>query len=294
MLCNRTLTLSCALALTSAAWAQTWVSATSGNDSNACTRTAPCKTFQRAVNVTPAWSEVHVMDAGEYGPVTISQAVTIDGGNLGTILATTGDALVVNAGSGAVVQIRNLAIHGDGATMGVEFVSGAQLLLENVKVNGFGGSCVIAEVGGSADLVIKDSSIDNCSNAGINLQNSTNLSVEISNTQVHFANTGLYAYAGKVTVSGSSFSGPMYGSNSWGVYTPTNGIATVMLDNCVLSNYAYAVYAVTGTIQANRSTFANNTTALIYSPGVQLISNGNNSFSNNGTNGSFTSTVSLQ
>jgi hypothetical protein len=57
---------------------RTFVSA-AGNDSNPCSFTAPCRHFQAAVNVTSAGGEVDALDPAGYGPITISQAITIEG-----------------------------------------------------------------------------------------------------------------------------------------------------------------------------------------------------------------------
>ena len=93
--------LSCAMALTTAAFSQTWVSNT-GSNSNPCTMAAPCLTFQRAVNVTPAWGQVRVLNAGDYGSVTITQAIRIDGGGLVSNVTTSGSSITVNTPAGSV------------------------------------------------------------------------------------------------------------------------------------------------------------------------------------------------
>ena len=56
--------------------ARTFV-ASYGNDSNPCTFGSPCKTFQQAVNVVAAGGEVTAIDSAGFGPITITQAVTI-------------------------------------------------------------------------------------------------------------------------------------------------------------------------------------------------------------------------
>lgn len=61
-----------------------WVAST-GSDSNPCTRQEPCATFQGALSKTPSGGEVHVVDAADYGPVNVTFPVTIDGGNLATL-----------------------------------------------------------------------------------------------------------------------------------------------------------------------------------------------------------------
>src|SRR6059036_2934404 len=70
------------LAISSVAQAQatrTWVSGV-GDDANPCSRTAPCKTFAGAISKTAAGGEIDALDPGGYGTVTITKAITIDGG----------------------------------------------------------------------------------------------------------------------------------------------------------------------------------------------------------------------
>src|ERR1700682_3750278 len=72
----------CFCAMTSAAQAQatrTWVSGV-GDDANPCSRTAPCKTFAGAISKTAAGGEIDALDPGGFGTLTITKAITIDGG----------------------------------------------------------------------------------------------------------------------------------------------------------------------------------------------------------------------
>ena len=300
MIETRALLLSCAVTLASSAYAQTWVSASAGNDTNTCTRSLPCKTFARAVTETPAWGQVSVLDPGDYGSVTITQPMTIDGGNLASNVATSGTAITVAAASGAVVQLRNLSLHGDGASVGINFTGGGQLVVENVKINGFGGWCMgVALTGsGTSDVVIKDTSIDNCSTGGISMYAYGTLTAEITNTHVHYANQGLQSSNGYITVSGSSFSSPTTGGSGSGIATSTAGFGTppfIMVDNCEISGWEVGVEVNSGgTVQLSRSALSSNTYGVFATSGATVISNGNNSFLNNTTIGTFTRTVALQ
>jgi hypothetical protein len=58
---------------------RTWVSGV-GDDVNPCSRTAPCKTFAGAISKTATGGEISVLDPGGFGAVTITKAITIDGG----------------------------------------------------------------------------------------------------------------------------------------------------------------------------------------------------------------------
>src|SRR6187401_3348148 len=54
-----------------------WV-ASNGNDSNACTRVAPCASLAGALAKTGANGEITCADSANYGLVSITQSVTID------------------------------------------------------------------------------------------------------------------------------------------------------------------------------------------------------------------------
>src|SRR5204863_3525834 len=76
---------------------RTWVSGV-GDDVNPCSRTAPCKTFAGAISKTAEGGEIDPLDPAGYGTVTITKAMTIDGGTgsgWGSILAS-GVASAVN------------------------------------------------------------------------------------------------------------------------------------------------------------------------------------------------------
>lgn len=73
----------------------------SGNDSNPCTLTSPCASFQAALNTTAAGGEVICLNTGDFGNfegsgnigIVISQSVSIvcEGANRGTMLTAGGN-----------------------------------------------------------------------------------------------------------------------------------------------------------------------------------------------------------
>jgi hypothetical protein len=65
----------------------TFVSVT-GSDSNACTQTKPCLTFQHAYSVTSAGGVIDALTGGDFGSLVIVQSVTINGNGLATIQET--------------------------------------------------------------------------------------------------------------------------------------------------------------------------------------------------------------
>src|SRR3981189_1891998 len=106
-----TLPLTCVIIclLTIAAHAQatrTWVSGV-GDDANPCSRTAPCKTFAGAISKTAPGGEIDALDPGGFGALTITKAITIDGGGgqVASVLVsgTNGIVIVANASTDTVI-----------------------------------------------------------------------------------------------------------------------------------------------------------------------------------------------
>src|SRR5262245_13598621 len=140
MICNLA-EMAILLAVTALAQAQatrTWVSGV-GDDANPCSRTAPCKTFAGAISKTATGGEINVLDPGGFGTVTITKAITIDGGhNMAGVLVSGTNAIIVNAPATATVVLRNLQVDGLGTGLsGIKFLGGGALHVEHTTVSGF-------------------------------------------------------------------------------------------------------------------------------------------------------------
>ena len=130
--------------LMSAQASRTWVSGV-GDDANPCSRTAPCKTFAGAISKTAAGGEIDALDPAGYGALTITKAITIDGGGgqVASVLVAGTNGIVVQANAASdVVILRNLRINGisqsgNGGINGVRFLSGKDLNIENCFIFGF-------------------------------------------------------------------------------------------------------------------------------------------------------------
>ena len=86
---------------TAAATAQRTFVASTGSDVDPCSVTQPCRGFARAMTQTAADGEIVVLDSAGYGPVTITQGVSI--------IAPAGIyAGVTNGGGDGVVVTRTL------------------------------------------------------------------------------------------------------------------------------------------------------------------------------------------
>src|SRR5579864_2804676 len=106
---------------------RTWVSGV-GDDANPCSRTAPCKTFAGAISKTAPGGEIDALDPGGFGALTITKAITIDGGGgqVASVLVSGTNGIVVQAGANDTVILRNLGIDGvnRAGLNGIRFISG--------------------------------------------------------------------------------------------------------------------------------------------------------------------------
>jgi len=187
---------SCALALVSAivlalcaipanaASNRTWVSGI-GNDSNPCTRTQPCATFQTAYNNTAAGGEIDCLDAGDFGGtagpsgyllITQSVSIVCDGVSNGGILATGQNVAISIVGtSGTVVYLSGLDLNGLGQELnfglnGVYVTSGSTVYIVHSTIRNFRGPGVLVESNTNPTRVfVKDSVIVN-NGGGVSVQ----------------------------------------------------------------------------------------------------------------------------
>jgi len=116
-----------------------FVSARSGNNANACDNiNTPCQTFAGAVLQLNPGGEAIVLDSGGYGPVTITQSLTIEAppGVLAFIHPAAGDAITVNAGPTDVVVLRGLVLNG-GPNFGILVNTAGTVHIENCVISAF-------------------------------------------------------------------------------------------------------------------------------------------------------------
>ena len=120
---------------------RTFVSNTgvSGNTALGCSAASPCDTFAHALSVTNAGGEINCLNAGEFGPVTITQEVTIncESTSNGGITTSGANAIVVNtAGSVSLIGLDINGMNVAGGN-GVAIVSSGSVNIRNCKIHGF-------------------------------------------------------------------------------------------------------------------------------------------------------------
>jgi hypothetical protein len=274
------------LSMASLAQAQatrTWVSGV-GDDANPCSRTAPCKTFAGAISKTAASGEINVLDVGGFGAVTITKAITIDGGgSFASILASLTNGIIVNAGAGDVITLRNLSIDGAGNGIdGIRYLAGGIVNVENVVIFRFTQHGINVSKSAGGALNVTNTTITNCggSQGGIRINTSAAVVAgSIDRTRVHNCGFGVLAESGvRATVRDSDLS-----SNTTGIQVNTG--SEVNVDTSLFAYSSTGLLSNGGLLRLSNNTVINNGTGLATLGGGQIVSFGNNNVTGNISDG---------
>lgn len=268
---------------------RTWVS-TSGSDTNPCTRAAPCRNFDAAINAVDAGGEVVVIESGGYGPFTVTKSVSIltPPGLLGAVAPTSGAGITIDAGPADSVVLRGLSIGSFGATRGIHFLAGGSLHAYDLLVRRFNiaGLHQIAP----STLVVRDS---------VFLGNGSALWIDSATEGAHallervsFEENDLYGLElrdnGRVVAKSCSVIG---GDNGLVAGPDSGGTAQLDVESCVIMNTATALKAGfgngTATIRVSNSTITDNEFATAVTEPSVILSRGNNSADGNVSGPSF-------
>jgi hypothetical protein len=236
--------ISCAIGLvlltigTTFAAQRTFVSG-AGNDANPCSLVAPCRGFAAAVAQTAAGGEVVVLDSAGYGPVTITQSVSLiapPGVYAGISVFSPDNGVTVN-GAGIDVVLRGLSINGQGGNTGIEFTNGNSLSVENCIVSGMTQRGFEATATG-ATMYVKDSEFRRNGFSGMRFAAALEATVDRVRIEAN-GSSGLFAEMGaSVSVSNSIVSG----NGGDGIAAFSNGGTTrlAVVDSVVTSQLSDA------------------------------------------------------
>jgi hypothetical protein len=270
---------------------RTWVSGV-GNDANPCSRTAPCKTFAGAISKTAEGGEIDALDPGGYGTLTITKAITIDGGTgdgWASVLASGVPGFTVNVTGGthvndAVVIVRNVSFDGisqspsAAGTHAINYIKAAQLSVENCVFENFGTGGITENLGSTGILRVNDCSFDNV-NTGILVTTSSGFaSAQIDHCRFNALASGVNTTSSAfVTISNCNFA-QTSGANG-GVRA--NSGCQVNVTNSMFASNNIGANNAGGIIRLSNNDFYNNTTAI---NGAAESAN-NNRFRGNTTDG---------
>jgi hypothetical protein len=284
----------CAAPVQAAGVARTFVSA-AGSDSNNCANVAtPCRHFAAAFAATATNGEIYVLDPANYGSLTITHAVSIQGHGWGSIAPVSGgNGITINATSTDDVNLDGLTIDGTGlAGNGIVFNSGKSLTVENCVVRNMGGHGLqfYSTATTTQILAVSNSYFNDNAGNGIVIEplSSGAITAAIDRTEFHDnANIGLFVYAvngtGPVSVAvtdsiaanGDSFNG----NTGFDVESATNhSVSNLSLTHSLAVGNAIGVAAGSSnaTLWLAQSTVTGNATGYSASNGGVIKSYGDN------------------
>jgi hypothetical protein len=264
------------------AQSQTWVS-TLGNDLNACSRTAPCKTFDVASSKTAEGGTISAIDSGDFGAIAITKSITVDGAGVQARL----NAVLISAAADDIVILRNLSMSGFSQNNdGIQILSAAQVHIQNVTLENYRNNGIISSAAG--EVFITDTTVQNVPSQGIYIRSGR---ASLNRVTTHGNGVGvLVGAAGKVTIKDSLASG-----NEIGFGAAYASASELSLEDCVTSHNRYGVLATAGaTVELSNVSVLHDTIGLYNGGTGFLVSFGNNRFAGNDTDGYFTSGAVLR
>ena len=278
---------------------RTWVSGV-GDDVNPCSRTAPCKTFAGAISKTAVGGEIDCLDPGGFGAVTITKSLTIDcSSTFGSVLAAGTNGINVN-GSGITVNLRGLSINGVGTGLiGINFISGAALNIDNVNVMNFnsGSAIGILFAPNAANTVLQVNNSYITSNGvapstggGIVVQPAVGgiAVVAISNGRINNNSDGVKANSTNGAVVMSVRDSTLAANRGSGINSAAGNPIAVMVDrDTISSNFQNGVRSSGGNslVRIFNSSIFGNATGVAAAAGGAVRSYKNNAINGNGVDG---------
>ncbi len=245
----------------------TWVSAT-GNDANSGTAVSPYADFATAVANTALGGMVSVLGPGDYGPVTITQSITIDGTNGGSIgFAGDGEAIYISAGSNANIVLRNLTIDGGGTGSDAIFIASAgttnviNVVIDGCHLEGFADIGVGLGSESPMYVTVKNTTIQGGELGVRTFQNGTAAPVtnydhvSLDHVTIEGATVaGVFTRNGNLDISNSNIAGTI-GAGAAGIQADT--YATLNVQNSMITSNTDGVC-----IYSNSTAIINNTTVV--------------------------------
>ena len=272
--------------------------ASTGSDLNPCSRQAPCRGFQAAVNAVAPGGEVVALDSAGYGPFTIDRSVIVSADGVHAALSiVNGTGINLNTAATDVVVLRNLTI-----------VSTPESLNRAIDALGFIGAlfvehCTFANTStgvnfepasSPAEVHVTDSTFRDITGHGVAVLGAGVTAIVSDSTFEKLTGAGVLATAGgQALVRRSTVSGC---AGAIGGFAAFSGSATVnVIDSVTAGNSVGVSSEGTGsTVRVSNTTITNNTTGLVTGPGATLVSMTGNHLAGNGTDGSFSSSIPAQ
>lgn len=232
-----------------------------------------------------------MLDPGGFGALTITKAITINGGGeLASVLVSGTNAIVIAAGPTDTVILRNLEFNGIGTGVdGVLIQSAGTVIIDHSTFEGFANNDVELNVTSPTYVVMQDSTITGGAK-GVVIDGTSGpgpVTALLKNVTIQGTGTALQTLRGHIDVTHSIFQ-----NNA--AYGALASVGTINLEDSIFSFNGTAVQAQTAAqVVVSNVDFFNNTVG-IGSGGGSVGSAGNNRKVDNSTPGAPNFTIMVQ
>ena len=268
---------------------------TNGNNASDCANPlTPCLTFVGALAQVNPGGEVIAEATGGYGPLNVTQAVTISGPP--GVVIYSGLQVVVNA-PGATVVLRGLTVDGTGAgANGILVQAVGSLFVESCVLTGFTGTGATGSgiyMTASGNLFVKDTLIRGNGNEGIWIIPASG-TVKASINHCRIEGNQFFGLVSELGVQATVQNSVASGNGSAGFLAENGG--EINIENCVAANNGTGIESdgAGTTTRVSDTTVTDNGNGLVAMTTGALLSRGNNTVEGNTTNGAFTSTYTAK
>jgi len=265
--------------------ARTFVSA-AGSDSNNCANVAtPCRHLAAAYAATAPNGEIYVLDPANYGSLTITGPVSIEGHGWASIAPVANSAAITINAPGATDKINIIGVVLDGTalvnTNGIVFNSGGSLTVRDSVIRNFSNDGIhfVPNSTELSQLFVSSTLVSDNTGTGINIDpagsGTTNGVLDHVQMENNAAN-GLIAQTSTQTITLALTDSVSANNGSDGIKSSSSGGSVyVVLRNCTVANNASDGLQATGplsNIYVSRSTIMGNNVATSASTSGQVTS----------------------
>ncbi len=279
-----------------------WVSPV-GNDANICSEASPCASFQGAINKGSV-SQINCLASGSYGEVLIATSLTIDcgSGNVGNIVNSSASAITISTTAAATIILRHLALNGLASNSSISginatsFFSGT-LVVEDCMMHGYhnGFGIFFNPISGRGLLQVSNSQMfDNHDGISVFPASGQIASVTLNKVELVTNLSDGLVLVGPGIVAGT-MRDSVAGENNEGVFASASQVFFTVEELSIVDNLlnGIATNSAGSAIKVAASTIGGNGTGVLASSG-SIVSFGDNHISDNGSDGTFTSTKALK
>jgi hypothetical protein len=276
--------------------ARTFVSA-AGNDSNNCTNVmTPCRHLAAAYAATAPNGEIYVLDPANYGSLTITGPVSIEGHGWASIAPVSGNpAITINAPSATdKINIIGVVLDGTGlsGTTGIQFLSGGSLNVRDSTIRNFASDGIYFAASGSTRLSVSNTLISDNGGNGIDFTpagSGTSIGVLDHVDMENNGNDGLVVstVSSTLTINVTVSDSVIANNGSAGIADVSGGGApvNVMVRNSTIANNSFGLTAQStgATVRVTRSTITGNATGWATPSSGTVLSYADNNIDGNGS-----------